>query len=80
MAARDNGGVLLLLSGASGSGKSTLELLAAPSATEVDGIAACLVDCDEDERLRRLRARDGGDVRRLTAGRAHAVIVALDPV
>ena len=38
------------------------ELLAAPSATEVDGIAACLVDCDDDERLRRLRARDDGRV------------------
>jgi hypothetical protein len=38
------------------------ELLAAPAATEVDGIAACLVDCDDDERLRRLRARDDGRV------------------
>lgn len=44
------------------------EVLAAPSATRVDGIAPCLVDCDDDERLRRLRARDDGDI-----GDAHQV-------
>jgi hypothetical protein len=44
------------------------EVLAAPSATRVDGIAACLVDCDDDERLRRLRARDDGGI-----GDAHQV-------
>jgi hypothetical protein len=33
------------------------EVLAAPSATEVAGIAACLLDCDDEERLRRLEAR-----------------------
>jgi hypothetical protein len=38
------------------------EVLAAPSATRVDGIAACLVDCADDERLRRLRPRDDGHV------------------
>jgi hypothetical protein len=38
------------------------ELLAAPSATGLDGIAACLVDCNDDARLRRLRARDDGRV------------------
>ena len=34
------------------------ELLACPSATALDGIAGCLFDCEENERLRRLRARD----------------------
>jgi hypothetical protein len=34
------------------------ELLAAPSATTVEGIAPCLLDCTDEERLRRLRARD----------------------
>ena len=34
------------------------ELLACPSATGLDGIAGCLLDCEENERLRRLRARD----------------------
>lgn len=38
------------------------ELLAAPRATEVEGIATCLVDCTDDERLRRLRLRDDGRV------------------
>jgi hypothetical protein len=38
------------------------ELLAAPSATEVEGIASCLLDCDDAERVRRLRARDNGHV------------------
>jgi hypothetical protein len=39
------------------------EVLAAPSATRVEGFAACLVDCDDDERLRRLRVRDDGRAR-----------------
>jgi hypothetical protein len=34
------------------------ELLAAPSANTVDGIAPCLLDCSDEERLHRLRARD----------------------
>jgi hypothetical protein len=38
------------------------ELLAAPSAVEVEGIATCLVDCADDERVRRLRLRDNGRV------------------
>jgi hypothetical protein len=38
------------------------EVLAAPSATRVNGIAACLVDCDDDERMRRLRPRYDGRV------------------
>jgi hypothetical protein len=38
------------------------ELLAAPHAVEVEGIATCLVDCSDDERLRRLRLRDNGRV------------------
>lgn len=33
------------------------ELLAAPSATRLDGIAACLVDCADEERLRRIHER-----------------------
>jgi hypothetical protein len=37
------------------------ELLAAPSATSLDGIAACLVDCSDDERLRRIRERPGAN-------------------
>jgi hypothetical protein len=36
------------------------ELLACPSATELDGIAGCLLDCEEAERVRRLRVRDPG--------------------
>ncbi len=36
------------------------ELLATPSATMLDGIAACLVDCSESARARRLLER-GGD-------------------
>jgi hypothetical protein len=35
-------------------------VLACPSATELDGIAACLLDVDDEERLRRLTARDDG--------------------
>lgn len=34
------------------------ELLAAPSATTVVGIAPCLIDCTDEERLHRLRTRD----------------------
>ena len=42
-------------------GQSPLgEVLAAPSAVRLDGIAACLVDVDDEERLRRLDARDPG--------------------
>jgi hypothetical protein len=33
------------------------ELLACPSAAKLDGIAGCLLDCEEAERVRRLRAR-----------------------
>lgn len=36
------------------------ELLAAPSVVLVDGIAACLLDVADDERLRRLDERDPG--------------------
>jgi hypothetical protein len=48
----DEGGEdLLLTEGVLG------EVLAAPSAERVSGIAACLVDCDDDERTRRIIAR-----------------------
>ena len=33
------------------------ELLAAPSAPALDGVAACLLDCDDETRLARLQAR-----------------------
>lgn len=33
------------------------EVLAAPSATRISGIAACLVECTDKERVRRIRAR-----------------------
>jgi hypothetical protein len=33
------------------------ELLATPSAASLEGVAACLVDCDDDVRLARLRQR-----------------------
>jgi hypothetical protein len=33
------------------------ELLAAPSASQLDAIAACLLDCDDAERLARMRQR-----------------------
>lgn len=33
------------------------ELLAAPSATQLDAISACLLDCDDTERLARMRGR-----------------------
>ena len=36
------------------------ELLAAPTATELEGIAVCLVDCGDSERLDRLRRRSNG--------------------
>jgi hypothetical protein len=36
------------------------EVLAAPSADRLDGIAACLLDVDDDVRLERLRRRDPG--------------------
>lgn len=42
-------------------GQSPLgEILAAPSAVELDGIAAALLDVADDERLRRLARRDPG--------------------
>ena len=42
-------------------GQSPLgEVLACPSATELDGIAACLVDVDDEVRRRRLEERDPG--------------------
>jgi hypothetical protein len=34
------------------------EILAAPGAVELDGLAFCLLDCADDERVRRLRARE----------------------
>jgi hypothetical protein len=33
------------------------EILAAPTAPELDGIAVCLIDCDDRARVQRLRAR-----------------------
>lgn len=33
------------------------ELLATPSATKIDGISACLIDCDDETRAERIRAR-----------------------
>ena len=33
------------------------ELLAAPSATSLEAISACLIDCDDDTRVERLQAR-----------------------
>jgi hypothetical protein len=36
------------------------EVLAAPSATRLDGVAACLLDVADEERLSRLRRRDPG--------------------
>ncbi|NUR97679.1 MAG: hypothetical protein HOV67_20795 [Kribbellaceae bacterium] len=42
-------------------GQSPLgEVLASPSAPQLDGIAVCLVDVADDERRRRLGRRDGG--------------------
>jgi hypothetical protein len=45
------------------------ELLATPSASRLDGIAACLLDCDDETRIARLDgrgrdwfARSGGDI------------------
>ena len=45
------------------------ELLAAPSATSLEAISACLIDCDDDTRVERLQARgpewferSGGDL------------------
>jgi hypothetical protein len=38
------------------------ELLAAPSATRLEAISACLIDCDDDTRVERLQAR-GPEVR-----------------
>ncbi len=46
----------LLLTGQSPLG----EVLATPSAYGLDGIAVCLVDIDDDERVARLADRDGG--------------------
>ena len=46
------GGDLLVTEGVFG------DVLAAPSATRLDGIAACLLDCDDRERVRRVLARD----------------------
>jgi hypothetical protein len=46
-------GIDLLLAGQTPLG----ELLATPSALLVDGISACLVDCDDETRAARLRAR-----------------------
>lgn len=49
-------GLDLLLTGQSPLG----EVLACPSATELDGIAACLLDVDDRLRWRRLEGRDPG--------------------
>ncbi|MEV4619240.1 hypothetical protein AB0J74_11110 [Asanoa sp. NPDC049573] len=49
-------GLDLLLTGQSPLG----EVLACPSAVDLDGIAACLLDVADDERLRRLERRDPG--------------------
>ena len=49
-------GLDVLLTGQSPLG----EILAAPSAVHLDGIAACLLDVADDERLRRLERRDPG--------------------
>jgi hypothetical protein len=46
-------GIDLLLAGQTPLG----ELLATPSAPLLDGISACLVDCDDETRIRRLRER-----------------------
>jgi hypothetical protein len=46
-------GVDLLLAGQTPYG----ELLAAPSATSLEAISACLIDCDDDTRVERLQAR-----------------------
>jgi energy-coupling factor transporter ATP-binding protein EcfA2 len=35
------------------------EVLAAPGAVELDGLAFCLLDCADDERVRRLSEREG---------------------
>jgi hypothetical protein len=49
-------GLDVLLTGQSPLG----EVLASPSAIQLDGIAACLLDVADDERWRRLEARDPG--------------------
>lgn len=49
-------GTDLLLAGQSPFG----ELLAAPSASRLEAISACLVDCDDETRVARLRARGPG--------------------
>jgi hypothetical protein len=49
-------GMDVLLTGQSPLG----EILASPSATQLDGIAVCLVDVDDEERRRRLDRRDDG--------------------
>lgn len=36
------------------------EILAAPSAAELEGISACLLDCDDEIRIGRIRARGPG--------------------
>lgn len=51
-----NEGVDVMLLGQSPLG----EVLASPSATHLDGVAACLLDVADDERLRRLEHRDRG--------------------
>ena len=38
------------------------EVLACPSAVELDGIAGCLLDCEENERARPLGDRDPGRI------------------
>ncbi|WP_427884870.1 hypothetical protein ACQHIV_22055 [Kribbella sp. GL6] len=49
-------GIDVLLTGQSPLG----EILASPSAPQLDGIAVCLVDVDDEERRRRLDRRDNG--------------------
>ena len=49
-------GMDLLLTGQAPLG----EVLAVPSASQLDGIALCLIDVDDEDRRRRLRRRDPG--------------------
>jgi hypothetical protein len=49
---------LLLLTGAGGVGKSSVrEVLAAPSASALDGFSACLLDCSREVQRARLARR-----------------------
>ena len=50
--ARNASSDLIVLGGVPG------EVLACPGVTELDGLAFCLLDCADDERVRRLRERE----------------------